>query len=485
MAELSQKTLGGVIKLLSELPPREAGTFPLLQDFWRQKLFESELPNWFIRYAADQRFNWTIIVPNMFSGLPRFPGTQDIVPEISRNKCLLRLTVIAFKETNNQRERDALRLSLQSDGFEIPKPDVQGVNSQASGSRGYQESKFPLAIKGGEPDNRISKSPLAFISYSWDSEVHKKWVLDLATKLQAEGGVQIILDRWDLRPGEDRTIFMEKSVTNSDFVILICTPDYARKANSRKGGVGYEATIITGELAENINPGKFIPILRHGEWDSSSLPVWIKTKLGVDLRDNPYSDEQYQELLRALHSQPLKAPPVGPKPVFGNSAPDYQEVVPPEWAVRAVQLDEDLTPYDREATRRKLSVVRLNAWHPRLTIWLTNRSDHGVFVKSVSLWHSNDGRNHKRLSHGVPSDNRIFVELRPHTEDVTIGFVTDEDAKLKLQSLGVVEKHLAGYEFTDDVDVEVRVEYDLLGVEDEYRETVRVRVHGSRQIESL
>jgi hypothetical protein len=56
---------------------------------------------------------------------------------------------------------------------------------------------------------------------------------------------------------------------------------------------------------------------------------------------------------------------------------------------------------------------------------------------------------------------------------------------LKLQSLGVVERHLPVYQFTDDVDLEVRIEYDLLGVDDEYSETVRVRVHGSRQIESL
>ena len=327
-------------------------------------------------------------------------------------------------------------------------------------------------------------SPVAFISYSWDSEAHKDWVLALAGRLQGKDGVKIILDQWHLQPGGDKAIFMEKSVTNSDFVILICTPGYARRANDREGGVGYEATIITGELADNINQGKFIPILRDGDW-KSSLPVWIKTKVGVNLRDNPYSDEQYQVLLRALHKEPLKPPPIGPKPVFETSTPADQEVVPPEWAVRAMLEDADLTPYDREATRRKLAVVRIDALHPRLTVWLTNRSDHSIRVKSVSLWYGNDGRNHKRLSHGVPSENRIFVELRPHTEDAPIAFATDEDARLKLQTLGVVEKHLAGYEFSDDVDMEVRVEYDLLGVDDEYRETVRVRVQVNRQIKSL
>ncbi len=332
-----------------------------------------------------------------------------------------------------------------------------------------------------EEHNTFASSPVAFISYSWDSEAHKKWVFDLAHRLQAEGGVQIILDRWYLQPGDDKTLFMEKSVTKSKFVILVCTPDYAEKANNRKGGVGYEATIITGELAEKINERKFIPVLRDGDW-TVSLPVWIKTKIGVDLRNNPYSDEEYQNLLRALHNEPLGPPPVGPKPVFRNTSSVDQEVVPPEWAL---QLDEDLTPYDREAIRRKLSIARLNALHPRLTIWLTNRSDHGVFVKSASIWHGNAGRDHKRLSYGVPSDNRRFVDLGPHSENAPIALVTDDDAMLKLQGFGIVDKHLPNYTFSDDLDLEVRVEYDLLGVEDEYRETVRVRVHGNRQIESL
>src|SRR5258708_2924110 len=112
---------------------------------------------------------------------------------------------------------------------------------------------------------------------------------------------------------------MEKSVTNSKFVILVCTPSYAVRANNREGGVGYEATIITGELAEKINKRKFIPVLRDGEWNSS-LPVWIKTKLGVDLRNDPYSEEEYQNLLRAVHDEPPEPPPVGPKPVFQNAS---------------------------------------------------------------------------------------------------------------------------------------------------------------------
>lgn len=189
--------------------------------------------------------------------------------------------------------------------------------------KGVRIQKPPLqksAVKGvedAESDAPV-QSPVVFISYSWDSEPHKQWVLDLASKLQREG-VQIVLDRWHLERGGDKNIFMEKAVTTSKFVILICTPSYAERANNRAGGVGYEATIITAELAENINQRKFIPVLRDGDWHSS-LPVWIKSKFGVDLRGNPYVETEYKDLLRTLHGEPLTPPPLGPKPEFGNSS---------------------------------------------------------------------------------------------------------------------------------------------------------------------
>jgi len=199
---------------------------------------------------------------------------------------------------------------------------LEGVAGQAhvqlakEGRRFQQSSpKTPAVNAMSAESDVLDRAPVAFISYSWDSETHKQWVLDLATRLRSEGGVRIILDRWDLVPGGDRTVFMEKSVAGSDFVVLVCTPRYAELANSREGGVGYEATIITGALAENTNPGKFIPILRDGNW-KRSLPIWIKAKLGVDLSCEPYLESEYQILLRAIHRELPKAPPVGPKPTM-------------------------------------------------------------------------------------------------------------------------------------------------------------------------
>lgn len=158
------------------------------------------------------------------------------------------------------------------------------------------------------------------MSYSWENKTHEDWVLALATRLVADGGVNVILDKWHLRMGMQNPVFMERAVAESDFVLVVCTPAYAKKANNRSGGVGYEAMIITGELAEDIEKTKFIPVLRQGVWDGTSMPRWLSGRNGPDLRGNPYNEEQYNLLVRELHGEYLKPPAAGPKPAFSSMA---------------------------------------------------------------------------------------------------------------------------------------------------------------------
>mgnify|MGYP002397389912 CR=1 FL=1 len=93
------------------------------------------------------------------------------------------------------------------------------------------------------------ENPKLFISYSWSSPEHEQWVLDLATELR-DSGVDVILDKWDLREGHDAYAFMERMVSDPDIkkVILVCDHMYAEKADGRSGGVGTEAMIITPEI---------------------------------------------------------------------------------------------------------------------------------------------------------------------------------------------------------------------------------------------
>lgn len=153
-----------------------------------------------------------------------------------------------------------------------------------------------------------------FISYAWESEEVKRWVLEFAKHLRSKG-VNVALDRWDLGLGDNRFQFMEQSVTRAEFVLVICTPTYAERSEERSGGVGYESNIITSRIAEKAGKQKFIPVLRSGDW-KTAVPAWLKFAVGCDLSGDPYRQDQFQELLKTLHRQNASAPALGPVPAF-------------------------------------------------------------------------------------------------------------------------------------------------------------------------
>jgi hypothetical protein len=154
--------------------------------------------------------------------------------------------------------------------------------------------------------------PKAFVSYSWDDEDHKRWTKTFAGQLRADG-VDVTLDQWAAVPGDRLPHFMEKAIRENSFVLIICTTRYKEKSDNRTGGVGYEGDIMTGEVHTQGNHRKFIPILRRGE-RATAMPSWVAGKYDMDLRGDPYSQENYRDLLATLHNQREQAPPVGPAP---------------------------------------------------------------------------------------------------------------------------------------------------------------------------
>src|SRR5436305_781177 len=115
------------------------------------------------------------------------------------------------------------------------------------------EPKEQKATAG--PVGAETRAPTVFISYSHDTPAHKKWVGELASRL-VEKGVEVVLDQWDLGLGDDVPKFMEKSVGEADRVLMICSETYVRKADDGKGGVGYEAMVVTGELVRKLETNK-------------------------------------------------------------------------------------------------------------------------------------------------------------------------------------------------------------------------------------
>jgi hypothetical protein len=147
------------------------------------------------------------------------------------------------------------------------------------------------------------RPPKVFISYSWDDEDHKEWVEKFASCLKKDG-IHVILDQWNVVPGDQLPAFMERAVKHSKYVLCLCTPGYKKKSEKRRGGVGYEGHIITAEMFDG-NQRKFIPILRNGEWKKAA-PSWMSGKVYIDLRGNPYDVKDYQALLMTLQGKSTK-----------------------------------------------------------------------------------------------------------------------------------------------------------------------------------
>ncbi len=164
-----------------------------------------------------------------------------------------------------------------------------------------------------------TKNPVCFISYAQESDEHYTWVRQLAEYLQ-RNGVNTILDQWDLRPGMDIAHFMEKSISSSDYVILICTPLFSEKANEGVGGVGYEKNIVTSEIFKEIKPEtNIVPILRTGD-NKAAIPRYLGLKKYIDFRDDKNFEINAEELIRHIYKIPkFQKPSPGQFPQLGAS----------------------------------------------------------------------------------------------------------------------------------------------------------------------
>ena len=140
-------------------------------------------------------------------------------------------------------------------------------------------------------------TPSVFVSYSHDNLDHKRWVLDLSTRLR-KSGVDVILDQWDLNAGDDLGSFMTNSLDRADRVLMVCTQNYVDKANAGKGGVGVERMILTAEYLSNIDSNKVIPVIKqHGK---QSVPTFFQTKLYIDFTRPDEYEASIDDLLRAI-----------------------------------------------------------------------------------------------------------------------------------------------------------------------------------------
>lgn len=165
----------------------------------------------------------------------------------------------------------------------------------------------------------IIDHPKVFISYAWGTDDYKEKVLSFARDLVGDG-VDVVLDQWSLKEGNDTYAFMEQSVTDSTItnVLILLDPIYEKKANGRNGGVGTETQIISPEIYDKVKQEKFLPVIfERGEHGEIPKPQYLKTMLHFDLSQEEKYDSEYQRLVKRLYGvEIVEKPELGKKPAW-------------------------------------------------------------------------------------------------------------------------------------------------------------------------
>lgn len=243
---------------------------------------------------------------------PFTPQMEDYIKELP---CL-------FLYENGMRDYGYIgyltKLSIRTGGAKINYVLVQKISMEIIKSHmfeldisslGYTElSRTHWAIKNVDllkniPLNEPSASnkPKVFISYSWEFEQTKQRVADLVERLENKN-IDVAYDKKSLRLGNDMNYFME-SLQGYDKVLVICDSSYAKKANSRDGGVGTESEIIIPEIKNNPLQNKIIPIFfEKNERNMPIVPTYLRDKFGVDLA-GIFNESEFNRLLEDILSK--------------------------------------------------------------------------------------------------------------------------------------------------------------------------------------
>lgn len=178
--------------------------------------------------------------------------------------------------------------------FEIFKKNFEDENELHVRIFIYNKKEYIALLNKNKKQESCIKNPRVFVSYTGENEDNKNWVKMFVTKLR-HNGVNAIVDMYHLKLGDDLAQWMTNQLCMADKVIMICDKCYAIKADSRKGGVGWETMIIQGDMMNSLS-NKYIFIVREEKFDEG-IPMYAKTKYSLQWAEEEISDEKLKELL--------------------------------------------------------------------------------------------------------------------------------------------------------------------------------------------
>jgi len=140
----------------------------------------------------------------------------------------------------------------------------------------------------------------AFISYKSEDSAHNQWVERLATDLRI-GGVESILDKWQVRYGDSFTDYMAQKISEADVFLFIITPSSVAAVESPQpegGAVKFEMQMATARRTAGEDM-RLIGIYRAGH----ETPAHLRDHRYADFRDDTSYDDNLNRLLEDLLDQ--------------------------------------------------------------------------------------------------------------------------------------------------------------------------------------
>ncbi|GLI27147.1 hypothetical protein ARHIZOSPH14_13890 [Agromyces rhizosphaerae] len=137
-----------------------------------------------------------------------------------------------------------------------------------------------------------------FISYVREPRV-SEYVFNLSEYFR-ENGLDCRIDQYVAHPPNGWRRWCNEELAEADFVLALCTAEYAKRSSSEGTGGSWEWAIIANEVADRLNSQtRIIPVIQTTD-DSQYIPIEVRQYQHYVLNDQ----NSFKQLYRRLTDQP-------------------------------------------------------------------------------------------------------------------------------------------------------------------------------------
>ncbi|MFJ7827596.1 toll/interleukin-1 receptor domain-containing protein [Psychrobacillus sp. NPDC096623] len=165
-----------------------------------------------------------------------------------------------------------------------------------------------------------------FVSYSWDSDEHKQWILDLVRKLRQEG-YDANFDRAITATSTvNLNQMMVEHMRDDDYILLVVTEQYTAKADGFLGGVGFETILSLPIIQQHLD--KLIILTRQPSVLQKGIPFHLQGINYIDFSNPSDFEEKFEELIHRLQKVPMfDLGPIGEKKIRQGKIQEKNDAV--------------------------------------------------------------------------------------------------------------------------------------------------------------